>query len=125
MPRRVKVPHDKEVKVLVKNKHQCCVCRELRSSQEVQIHHIDGNPSNNELENLAVLCIYHHDLANIGLKRGKLGQGKKITPNEVRVYKNDWEKRVEAEIKVEKRTIPSLKESNWKFYTNLKFRRGK
>jgi hypothetical protein len=43
----------------------------------------------------------------MGLKGGKLGQGKKITPDEVRAYKDDWEKKVEAEIKVEKRTIPS------------------
>jgi len=109
MPTRVKIPHKTEVKVLVKNKHICCVCRELRSSQEVQIHHINGNPSNNIQDNLAVLCVYHHNLANIGLKKGEIGSGKKITPDEVKKYKSDWERRVESEINVKRKIIPSYR----------------
>lgn len=106
MTKRVKIPHKTEVKILMINKHQCCICRELRSSSEIQIHHIDGEPSNNRLENLAVLCGYHHDLANMGLKNGVLGQAKKLTPDEVKVNKEYWEKRVEEEIKIAKKYIP-------------------
>jgi hypothetical protein len=106
MARRPKIPHADEIKVLMKNKHQCCVCRELRSSREIQIHHIDGDPSNNGPGNLAVLCTVHHDMANIGLKKGTVGQAKKLTREAVRQYKGDWERRVEDETKVRTKTIP-------------------
>jgi hypothetical protein len=103
---RLKIPHKIETKILIKNKHQCCICRDTRSSQEVQVHHIDGNPSNNILENLAVLCSTHHNLANIGLIKGGMGQGKKLTPEEIKKFKEDWEKRVEAEIEIKRKGIP-------------------
>lgn len=106
MAKRIKVPHKKEVEILFKNKHVCCICRELRSSSEVQIHHIDGDPSNNNLNNLAVLCSSHHNLANIGLQKGGVGQSKKFSSDEIRRYKNEWEKKVETETRIERRALP-------------------
>ena len=104
--KRIKIPHKTEVKLLVKNKHTCCICREFKNYQEPIIHHIDGNPSNNDEANLAILCLVHASMADAGLKKGKLGTGKKLKLDEVRQFKQSWEKKVESEIKTEKRIVP-------------------
>jgi len=106
MAKRIKIPHKLEVKTLFKNKHTCCICRDFKNSQEVIIHHIDGNPSNNKEDNLAVLCLNHASMADAGLKKGKLGSGKKLTPDEVRANKKIWEDKVLAETRLEKRILP-------------------
>lgn len=36
-----------------KNSHACCDCG---TSVPLEVHHIDGNPFNNELNNLVALC---------------------------------------------------------------------
>lgn len=38
------------------------ICKECGSIDKVQIHHIDENPFNNEIENLTLLCLKHHKL---------------------------------------------------------------
>lgn len=38
------------------------VCAVCGSIERVQIHHIDGDPFNNEKENLTLLCLVHHKL---------------------------------------------------------------
>jgi len=106
MKKRVKIPHKTEVKILVKNKHTCCICHDFKNYQEPIIHHIDGNPSNNKEDNLAVLCLNHASVADAGLRKGKLGSGKKLMPDEVRSFKADWEGKVMAEIKTERRILP-------------------
>lgn len=45
--------------VLAHNAHMCCVCH--ARGVGVQIHHIDKNPRNNRVTNLAVLCVTDHD----------------------------------------------------------------
>ncbi|HVX20167.1 MAG TPA: HNH endonuclease signature motif containing protein [Acidimicrobiales bacterium] len=61
----------------------CCVCRE--TGKPIQIHHIDDNPANNELSNLAVLCLDCHDSTQI---RG--GFGRKLDSDQVLLFKDDW-----------------------------------
>ncbi len=65
----------------------CCVCN-IRGKQ-VQIHHIDENPANNNLENLSVLCFDCHDQTMI-----KGGFGRKLESNQIIKYRNDWHERV-------------------------------
>lgn len=43
--------------IILKSARLCCVCKELGK----QIHHIDGNSSNNETDNLVLLCLNCHD----------------------------------------------------------------
>lgn len=100
MSKRAKIPHKTEVKLLMMNKHQCCICRNLKSSSDVEIHHINGNSSDNRLENLSVLCSYHHKLAH-----GALGNSKKLLAEEIKINKNFWEKRVLEEIKIKKKSV--------------------
>lgn len=52
----------------------------------MQIHHINGDPSDNHSENLAVLCLEHHDEAT-----SFTGLTAKLRPEEVREYKRVWE----------------------------------
>jgi len=51
------------------------------------MHHIDGDPSNNAPENLAVMCTLPcHEKTKI-----KGGSGRELTPDQVRIYKQEWE----------------------------------
>jgi hypothetical protein len=89
MKQRKKIPPKVESKILVANRHACCLCQRT----DVQIHHIDENPANNDLSNLAVLCINHHDLAT---RKG--GITRKLKPKEIKEHKKSWEKKCEEDI---------------------------
>jgi hypothetical protein len=81
---RDKIPHTISTALMVKNRHKCCVCNE--KNKHVQIHHIDGNPNNNEIDNLAVLCLDCHSKVT-----GDEGLGRKYTEDEIKEYKRIWE----------------------------------
>jgi hypothetical protein len=95
---RRKLPSSLERRVLVKNRHCCCICQNDGYGKEIEVHHIDGKNSNNVESNLAVLCLVHASQADAGLKKGKLGSGKKLKPDAVRQYKKTWERRLELEL---------------------------
>lgn len=42
-------------------------CQECGKKGNLKIHHIDGNPSNNRITNLILLCGNHHDDADKGV----------------------------------------------------------
>jgi len=42
-------------------------CQECGKKGNLKIHHIDGNPSNNRITNLILLCGNHHDEADKGV----------------------------------------------------------
>jgi hypothetical protein len=69
--------------------HTCCICR--TRFKDVQIHHIDGDPSNNDLGNLTVVCLDCHSRLT-----GRRGLGRAYTCGEVRRYKRNWEACVRA-----------------------------
>lgn len=73
-----------EAAVLFNNEHTCCICRQRW--KDVQIHHIDGDKTNNAASNLAVLCLDCHSVAT-----GTRGLGKRYSPLEVSRYKRNWE----------------------------------
>jgi hypothetical protein len=55
----------------------------------VQVHHIDDDPSNNDPDNLAVLCFDHHrDTQITG------GFDRKLSAGQIRLYRDDWLVRV-------------------------------
>jgi len=102
---RQKLPPFLERRVLVKNRHCCCICQNDGYGKEVLIHHIDGNNSNNVESNLAVLCLVHGSMADAGLRPGKLGAGKKLKPDAVRQYKRIWQKKCDLERQRRKETL--------------------
>lgn len=81
---RIPIPVDIEASMLFKADHTCSKCRKLEL--DVQIHHIDGNPSNNKEENLMVLCLQDHSVAS-----SKSTMSKGYTQAELKKYKENWE----------------------------------
>jgi hypothetical protein len=65
--KKVNVPALIAGQLIYKSDSRCCICQKKGD----HIHHLDGVPSNNNLDNLAFLCFHHHDLASIkgGLSR--------------------------------------------------------
>ena len=56
-----------------------------------QIHHLDEDPSHHSLDNLAVLCLHHHDEAS---KRG--GNTRSLNAALIRRYRDAWLSEVEG-----------------------------
>jgi hypothetical protein len=80
---RVVLPPDLAAQILFQSDRTCCVCRE--KGKPVQIHHLDDDPSNNDLRNLAVLCFDCHRETQI---RG--GFDRKLDAEQVVLYRSDW-----------------------------------
>jgi len=84
MGHRDKIPPGVADDVLGANRHTCCICRTPR--KHVQLHHIDGDPSNNAPWNIAVLCLDCHSRVT-----GNEGLGRRFSQREVARYKTEWE----------------------------------
>jgi len=70
-----------EQKILYESRWVCAVCQ----ASGCQIHHIDGDPSNNVEENLIVLCTKHHDEAHT-----KRTMSKNLDSSALRHAKDAW-----------------------------------
>ena len=55
---RTSIPKEVAARARFLSHDTCCVCRERE--KEIQIHHINEDPSNHDVENLAVLCLECH-----------------------------------------------------------------
>jgi len=90
-----------EREILFRNEATCCIC----GKSNVQIHHIDGNHSNNQLINLAVLCLDHHNQASSisSMTRG-------LKPSLVRKFKIDWEGRISRKRQLVRQNISKNKD---------------
>jgi hypothetical protein len=82
---RLVVPANVADEVLYRNDHTCCICNVPR--KHVQIHHMDGDPSNRSIANLAVVCLDCHSLVT-----GAQGLGRHYGAGEVGRYKRTWER---------------------------------
>jgi hypothetical protein len=84
MKRRTSIiPSDVAAKIQFLSNRTCCVCR--KQGKPVQIHHIDSDPTNNNIDNLAVLCLDCHMQTMISG-----GFSRKLDANQVRLYCDDW-----------------------------------
>jgi len=83
---RPKIPRDLENSILVRTRHQCCICH----THDVQIHHADNNRANNHEDNLIPLCGNCHNRTS---KSG--GNTKGYTPEQLRMYRKNWFAKVE------------------------------
>ncbi len=81
---RIRIPSKLEAELLAADNHTCCICHEPR--KHVQIHHIDSDPSNNDRDNLAVVCTDCHSRVT-----GDEGMGRRFSAREVGLYKKRWE----------------------------------
>lgn len=81
---RIEIPDRISSELLFLNRHRCCICHMPRKA--VQIHHIDENPANNDMRNLAVLCVDCHSIVS-----GNQGFGKNYSRKEISLFKKHWE----------------------------------
>jgi hypothetical protein len=82
MSRRLDIPPAQRSRLLIANRHACCVC----GQGGVQIHHINSDPSDNADDNLAILCLEHHDKAT-----APQSFTARLRPEEIIVYKRHWQ----------------------------------
>lgn len=82
-------------------KPQCAICG---SKERLELHHINGNSSDNRLENLQILCISHHyDTENF---RNKEGKGRiHLTPKDYILSEEDLRIREEAKLLAKRKSI--------------------
>lgn len=100
-----RIPQTTADKLMFANDHTCCICRV--KGKHVQIHHIDGDNSNNAWGNLAVLCLDCHSKAT-----GDEGLGRSITVGEIKEYKKTWEFMVRKQLVGEETTKADTKHEN-------------
>jgi len=81
MSRRVPLKESLKLEIISRSNNRCCICQ----TPFIQIHHIDGDPSNNDFDNLAPLCPNCHDQA--GLRRRLSNQ---LTPERIRRLRDIW-----------------------------------
>lgn len=113
---RTPIPENVSAEVMFRHDRTCCVCGERGLA--VQIHHIDENPGNHAIDNLAVLCLQHHEETQV---RG--GFAKKLKAADVVRHRDDWVRRVsDRRDKADERVIqymaggastPSNAEEEW------------
>lgn len=85
---RTPIPGEIAATLLFRSDRTCCICRE--PGKPTQIHHIDEDPSNNDPNNLSVLCFHCHENTQI---RG--GFGRKLDARQIVQYRDDWFTRVQ------------------------------
>lgn len=83
---RPKIPQHVETEILTKSRRKCCLCVFLVRNDEQQagqIAHLDQDRTNNDPDNLAWLCLPHHDAYD-----SKTSQSKGLTFYEVKHYRD-------------------------------------
>ncbi len=93
MPRRRKISEDLAASLRFVVDLRCCLCEYKgglpRRAVSGQIHHLDGNPSNNAPGNLAWLCLEHHEEA------GKIGRiSRRLSARTIVRFRDELERRV-------------------------------
>ncbi|WP_417367335.1 HNH endonuclease signature motif containing protein [Flavobacterium beibuense] len=86
---RTAVPQNISAELLYMSNRTCCVCN--MPGKAVQIHHIDENPANNDIQNLSVLCFDCHNDTMI-----KGGFGRKLDKYQVIKFRDTWHQRVKS-----------------------------
>lgn len=82
---RVAPSPEVELQVLLSSRRRCCLCYGLHGDLRVkqgQLAHLDRNPANSSADNLAFMCLEHHDWFDT-----KPSQSKRATPEEAKHYR--------------------------------------
>jgi len=91
---RIPLQNKTQDQVLVLSRRRCCICFGLDGDLQEkrgQIAHLDHDPANNDLDNLAWLCLQHHDQYD-----GKTSQSKGLRLSEVKHYRKELYDRIAA-----------------------------
>lgn len=86
MSKRKEIPTEIETRLLTASGRRCCLCFGLNNDfdeKQGQIAHLDRDSSNYDFENLAWLCLDHHDQYDT-----RTSQSKGLTIHEVKQYRS-------------------------------------
>lgn len=89
---RTKIPAKTAAQIEVASDRTCCVCRD--PNKAYHLHHIDGDPTNHNPNNIVLLCLQHH---HEGELKGGLGRG--LSPDQLRLFRERWYAEVERRLK--------------------------
>jgi len=84
---RAQIPEQLQANVLLQSRRRCCICFGLDHDTNVkagQIAHLDRNNRNRSEDNLAFLCLVHHDEYD-----SQTSQRKGFTIKEVKAFKEE------------------------------------
>jgi hypothetical protein len=87
MANRKKIPADLVADITTASRRRCCICFALNqdgAEKKGQIAHLDHDASNNSPDNLAFLCLDHHDQYD-----SRPSQAKGLTIEEVKRYRTE------------------------------------
>lgn len=106
---RKRIPVDVQTNVLVHSRRRCCICFGLNRDTSLkagQIAHIDRNSANSAEDNLAYLCLEHHDEYD-----SRKSQSKGLTPGEIKRFRKELHnalgKALAIEVHFGENTIPA------------------
>ncbi len=112
---RQKLPNEVSTEVLLKSRRRCCICFGLQrdsKQKKGQLAHLDKDRENNESQNIAFLCLEHHDEYD-----SKTSQSKGITLEEVKRYREDLYRFIDSEISIrgDKSEQSQIENDYWRF----------
>lgn len=96
MTKRTAISTEVETKILTSSIRRCCICFGLNQDfgeKKGQIAHLDKNPNNSTFDNLAFLCLNHHDEYD-----SVKSQSKGFRIDEVKQYRSQLYSRVHEEV---------------------------
>ncbi len=81
MPQRIPIAEKTKLEILGRANNRCCVCQ----TPFVHFHHLDGDPTNNDVENIVPLCPNCH-----GQAHSQSTMTTNLTPNRLRALRDRW-----------------------------------
>jgi hypothetical protein len=116
MANRKSIPPSSELDVLFQSRRRCCLCFGLNGDFEEkrgQLAHLDRNNSNNQLDNLAFLCLEHHDIYD-----SKTSQSKGWRENEVKKYRDMLYAEIQRMFaeRLDSTPLETFKSKVWEYY---------
>lgn len=91
----------------------CCICQQ--HFLKLQIHHIDGDPGNNDPENLIVLCKQHHDEVETSG-----GNAIQYSEKELKRWRKEWLELVQRRRKAYENRSVADEDCYWKDHSHEK-----
>lgn len=107
---RIPVSGDKQDQVLLSSRRRCCICSGLRGDfdeKQGQIAHLDHDSNNDDVDNLAFLCLLHHDQYD-----SKTSQSKGLRESEVRYFRGELYGAISGRLTVGQGTPVQTTDSN-------------
>jgi hypothetical protein len=112
---RPTIPFESLLKVLVAGRFTCCVCR--KPELPIIVHHIQewAESHDHSPENLALLCLHHHDRAH---STSTLSQN--LTSDKIQGFKNAWEVEVRTLDATAILTASRIQSDAWLYFNHLR-----